>query len=129
MQQEDILAKLGDRLNKLFDEKRKPDGKAYTNDEISKVTGVTPGYLSKLRRGQAGNPSYLIMLKLSWFFDVPITYFSDGDDEKINKIDMDDRFSELVASRAGKLSEKSRIVALELLERIYELEGIDRGNS
>jgi len=122
MQHEDVLKQLGERLDNLFQEKTRSDGTPFTNKEVAKAIDVTQGYLSKLRRGQAGNPSYLIMLRLSWFFDVPITYFSDGDVEKVNKMDVDDRFTELIAARAGKLSKKSRIVALELLERIYELE-------
>lgn len=122
MQHEDVLKRLGERLDNLFQEKSKPDGNPFTNEDVAIATSINQSYLSKLRRGRAGNPSYMIMLRLSWFFDVPITYFSDGDVEKVNKIDVDDRFTELIAARAGKLSKKSRIVALELLERIYELE-------
>src|SRR5258706_42082 len=65
------------KLNRLFKEKRKPDGTLYTQTEVVENTkGVlTRVYLWKLRTGRASNPGLQVIRALAEFFGVDPSYF------------------------------------------------------
>jgi transcriptional regulator with XRE-family HTH domain len=65
----------------LFDEKRKPDGKPYSQREIIEGLqgAITPVYLWKLREGHASNPSMQVIRSLADFFGVDPGYFFQSD--------------------------------------------------
>ncbi|WP_433576260.1 helix-turn-helix domain-containing protein [Nocardia brasiliensis] len=70
------------RLNDLFATMRRPDGKPYSNAEVS-MAMIAAGhrasrpYLSMLRSGKRCNPSPNTVDGLARFFGVPAAYFSD----------------------------------------------------
>ncbi|MGC1376690.1 MAG: helix-turn-helix domain-containing protein [Anaerolineales bacterium] len=66
-----------ERLDRLFKEKRKPDGMPYsTADVLATTEGVlTRVHLWKLRNGRASNPSLKVIQALASCFDVSPTYF------------------------------------------------------
>lgn len=69
------------RLNRLFREKRKPDGKSYSQTEVlDGLQGVlTRVYLWRLRKGLAMNPSLQVIAGLADFFAVNPGYFFEMD--------------------------------------------------
>ncbi len=69
------------RLNRLFKEKRKPDGKPYSQTEVlDGLQGVlTRVYLWRLRKGLAMNPSLQVIAGLADFFAVNPGYFFEND--------------------------------------------------
>lgn len=70
-----------DRLNRLFDTVRAPDGRSYSNSEVAKWVTEAGGrlsapYLSQLRGGRNERPAYDIASGLAAFFGVRPEYFS-----------------------------------------------------
>lgn len=61
----------------LFQTHRRPDGREYTNREVSLALGgqVEPSHLSKLRNGKITNPGRETLLLLCRFFNTPPSYF------------------------------------------------------
>ncbi len=72
-----VSSVFADVLNHLFDTHRRPDGKEYTNHEVSKATdgNLSPTYLAKLRSGEIPNPGRYRLMLLCKFFHVPASYF------------------------------------------------------
>jgi len=68
-----------EKLERLFDEKKKPDGTRYTPGDILEATSgvVTRAYLWKLRNGQATNPGLKVIQSLADAFGVSPAYFFD----------------------------------------------------
>jgi transcriptional regulator with XRE-family HTH domain len=71
------------RLNRLFKEKTRPDGREYSQTEVlDELQGViTRVYLWKLRNGRAANPSLNVIQGLADFFAVKPNYFFEEDAE------------------------------------------------
>jgi transcriptional regulator with XRE-family HTH domain len=84
-EQEDNLA---EKLEKLFDEVRKPDGSKYTQTEVVEGTNgvLTRVYLWKLRTGRATNPGFHIIKALADFFQVDTNYFSENKESTTEEI-------------------------------------------
>lgn len=67
------------RIRELFETARRPDGKAWTLQEVAKHTGLSVSYIWRLRSGRAHNPTRLVLERLASFFGVPVSYFmADG---------------------------------------------------
>ncbi|WP_189115610.1 XRE family transcriptional regulator [Pilimelia terevasa] len=79
------VSALAVRLNHLFDAVRRPDGKAFSNDEVaaavSRRDGVSTSgsYLWYMRRGERDNPKMKVIEGLADFFGVPPGYFFDDE--------------------------------------------------
>lgn len=107
-----------EKLNYLFQTITKPDGSEYTHEEVYQATGITVGYISKLRTGKAESPGYRVIQALATFFHISPAYFFEFDPE----------LSELphpvdaIALRASQLSLAGRRVLLDMLEHILMLE-------
>lgn len=100
-----------ERLNRLFEERRKPDGKRYTQTEfIRGIDGlITRVYLWKLRTGRATNPSYDVLKAIAGFFGVDVNYFfGEEQDEVVMRI----------ARGAEALDQDGRRQVLDLVERL-----------
>lgn len=69
------------RLNRLFEEKKKPDGKQYSQTDVLEGThgALTRVYLWKLRNAHALNPSLQVIRSLADFFGVDPSYFFEND--------------------------------------------------
>lgn len=66
---------VADLINELFRRNPKPNGREYTNQEISAASGIDSSYLSRLRTGKIPNPGRETLKNLSLFFRVPVSYF------------------------------------------------------
>jgi transcriptional regulator with XRE-family HTH domain len=78
---------LAEKLEKLFEEVRKPDGSKYTQTEVVEGTNgvLTRVYLWKLRKGHATNPGFHIIKALADFFGVDTNYFSQDEENPEDK--------------------------------------------
>jgi transcriptional regulator with XRE-family HTH domain len=117
---------LAERLEKLFDEVRKPDGKKYTQAEVVAGTqGVlTRVYLWKLRTGRAANPSFHVVQALAGFFGVDVDYFarSEADAaEEATRAPTGRYFAE-ICDRAARLDERGRKAILDLIDYLLSLQ-------
>lgn len=76
-----VSSDFAERLNRLFDAVRGPDGRPYTNDAVIaaiQVAGgatISRGYLSELRSGKKDNPTLRAIVALAAFFGVDPAYF------------------------------------------------------
>lgn len=116
---EDFAAK----LNRLFEEKRKPDGTPYTPSEVVKSSkGVIARiYLWKLRSGQASNPSFQVVQALTTFFGVDPGYFFENSASKpvpTQPVRKRDKWVEQVALRSAALDDDEKKAVLYMIESI-----------
>ena len=113
---------LAEKLEKLFDEVRKPDGSKYTQTEVVEGTNgvLTRVYLWKLRTGRATNPGFHIIKALADFFRVDTNYFSESDesaeDREITK--PAGKYFEEIQTRAYKMDDKARKAILDMMDYI-----------
>jgi transcriptional regulator with XRE-family HTH domain len=123
---EDDKVTLSEKLQRLFEEVRKPDGKKYTQAEVVAGTrGVlTRVYLWKLRTGRAANPGFHVVQALADFFGVDADYFARGDAGAV----VEDipaspgcYFAE-ICDRASRLDERSRKAILNLIDYLLSIQ-------
>lgn len=116
-----------ERLNYLFDTVTKTNGASYTHEEVYHATGITVGYISRLRSGKATNPGYDIIRKLSTFFKVSPNYFFGEED--ITSDEAKKRLTEDIALRASHLDDEGVQTLVNMLEYIDKLRGSqDKGD-
>jgi transcriptional regulator with XRE-family HTH domain len=112
---------LAERLERLFNEVRKPNGSKYTQAEV--VEGVhgllTRVYLWKLRTGRAVNPGFKIIQALADFFGVEAGYFSAAEDLPARP---SGRYVEEIQARAYRMDEKGRRAILNLMDYLISLQ-------
>ncbi len=118
---EDFAAK----LNRLFDEKRKPDGTQYTQTEVAENTKglLTRVYLWKLLSGRATNPSFRVIQVLAEFFGVDPNYFFDNEEMKAalaTESQERDTFIEQIALRSPELDDDAKQAVLHMIESILK---------
>jgi transcriptional regulator with XRE-family HTH domain len=86
---------LADKINKLFDRVRKPNGKPYSSAEVAAwcqehgVENFSRAYLAYLRNGQRTNPTQQHLAALARFFDVSPAYFFDDEQSALISAQMD----------------------------------------
>jgi transcriptional regulator with XRE-family HTH domain len=113
------------KLNRLFEEKRKPDGTQYTQTEVIENTkGVlTRVYLWKLLTGRASNPGFRVIQVLAEFFGVDPSYFFESDEAK-TALEIDsqkrDAFLDQIALRAPELDDDAKQAVLHMIESILK---------
>lgn len=128
---------IAEKLEKLFDEVRKPNGSKYTQTEVVEGTNgvLTRVYLWKLRKGHATNPGFHIIKALADFFHVDTNYFSQDEEsaEEKEKTKPTGRYFEEIQTRAAKMDEKAQKVILDMMDYILSTqksepsEGISSG--
>lgn len=70
------------KLNRLFDEKRKPNGDRYSKKEVVESSpALSRLILWRLETGQTTKPSYEVVKALADFFEVTPGYFFDEHNE------------------------------------------------
>ncbi|MBI1792636.1 MAG: helix-turn-helix transcriptional regulator [Chloroflexi bacterium] len=116
---EDFSAK----LNRLFEEKRKPDGTPYTPSEVveSSKGVIARVYLWKLRNGRASNPSFQVVQALTAFFGVDPSYFFESNAPKPAASQLPpkrDKWVEQVALRSAGLDDDEKKAVLYMIESI-----------
>lgn len=77
--------RFADRLNRLFDERRRPDGGKYTYGQVEVETSgeLSVGYLSLLCNGGVAHPRMDKLTRLADFFGVDIRYFTAMDPDAL----------------------------------------------
>lgn len=130
---------LAERLQYLFDTKRRPDGKRYSYREvvaaIEKDYGISLsiGYLSKLILGTSTNPTLEALQGLGRFFDVEISYFDPTRDvtETQQRLKLAEALRAAgvqdVAMRAVGLPPASIDLVLSMIDRVRQVEGLPPG--
>lgn len=80
-----------ERLNRLFEEKRKPNGDRHAKKEVIESSpALSRLILWRLETGQTLKPSYEVVKALADFFGVQPGYFFEEDEEiKIDEIEPD----------------------------------------
>ena len=113
---------LAEKLEKLFDEVRKPDGSKYTQSEVVEGTNgvLTRVYLWKLRTGRATNPGFHIIKALADFFHVDTNYFSQGEEsaEDKEKTKPTGRYFDEIQARAYRMDDKAQKAILDMMDFI-----------
>lgn len=112
-----------EKLNRLFEEKRKPDGTQYTQTEVIESTkGVlTRVYLWKLLTGRASNPGFRVIQVLAEFFGTDPNYFFESDEIKTalaTDNQKRDAFLDQIALRAPELDDDAKQAVLLMIESI-----------
>src|SRR5450759_2612334 len=105
-----------EKLNRLFEEKRKPEGTHYSQSEVIEgIKGVlTRVYLWKLRTGRATNPGFQIIKAIADFFGVAPSYFFESnkmDAELIEKAQENDLVDQ-IALRSSRLDKDDKQAVL-----------------
>jgi len=106
------------RLKRLFEEKRKPDGKKYSQTEVLEgLQGVvTRVYLWKLRNGRAANPSYQVIRGLADFFGVSPGYFFESDETPSREWDL----AYEIELKVSNLSREQQQMVLAVVESLQK---------
>lgn len=111
------------KLNKLFEQKVKPNGNKYSPEDIQALTNkaVTASYVWRLLSGKADNPTYKVIKVLSEFFEISPAYFFEDDpteDSKENKID---EFSKKLLNRSSSMETSEKDFILRMMEEITKI--------
>lgn len=122
----DTLKDFTEKLNMLFEVKRKSDGSKYSQEDVIQGTNgvLTRAYLWKLRTGRAKNPGFNIVQALADFFDVNINYFrtDESQPEEIVEKSVRDELLEQMSLRASMHSDdtiKAIISMMDYIEKNY----------
>ncbi|KAA2249541.1 XRE family transcriptional regulator [Solihabitans fulvus] len=146
--QKSFGAGLARKLNHLFARVRLSGGNEYSNEQVAaaiRAGGVTisQSYIWQLRQGRKDNPTYRHLEALAGFFGVPVSYFfedatTDRVDEQLTQLKAEqERLREIangsdvqvMAMRAGELSQTGRRQVKELIDFIYLLERNQHGGT
>ncbi len=112
------------RLRRLFNEKRKPDGKKYSQTEVlDGLQGVvTRVYLWKLRNGRAANPSFNVIRGLADFFAVEPGYFFERDESGPSDNQWDPAHE--IGVKASTLTPDQQQMVLMMIESIQKAQKV-----
>src|SRR5437660_4032658 len=130
---------LSEKLDRLFRTVRPRDGGEYTFEEVADaIRGrggptISATYLWQLRKGIRDNPTKRHLEALADFFGVSPAYFFD--DEASERIDAEldllaairDAQVRQLALRAIGLSTESLTTITDMVERVRQLERLDKG--
>jgi len=113
------------KLNRLFEEKRKPDGSPYTQTEVvESAKGIlTRVYLWKLRKGTATNPGLHVIQALAKFFGVAPSYFLENEvlrTEHSKRNQKRDAVVDRIALRSSQLDDKGKQAVIYMIESILK---------
>lgn len=129
---------LAEKLDHLFTTVHAPTRTGlYSNDSAAAALGergisVTGTHISHLRTGRRDNPSARLLAGLAELFGVPIGYFFDPSTEdrvnsELGALDaLRDSEVKSLMMRARGISPQSMENLKGILERIREIEGLDR---
>lgn len=109
---------LGEKIDRLFQEYRNPNGDRYTQAEVIAASQgmLSRVYLWELRRGTAANPSMQVIEYLARFFDVPVTYFFENEAKPRNE--KQDVLVDRIALRSAQLDETDKEAVIHMIESI-----------
>ncbi len=128
---------LAEKLDRLFQSVRSPDGDEYTYAEV--VAGInargiaktSDTYLCDLRNGTKDNPRIRHLEAIADFFGVPVTYFLDGDESaarlyaQLSTLPVPGNAGlQRIMLRAVDLSEDTLNAVAQILEHARQIEGV-----
>lgn len=107
-------------VNDLFSDNTKPDGREYSNREVSRALKghLSSDYLSKLRRGEVPNPGRNSLLLLCQHFKVPPSYFFPEWGEASSASEGSDVSAAVLERRIADLSPEARKMIEKLIDMI-----------
>jgi ESX-1-secreted protein regulator len=132
---------IAERLQYLFENKRKPDGKKYSYREAIRAiedaggASISVGYLSQLVNGVRTNPMMDAIQGLAKFFGVPLSYFDEHEDtvetnEQLKLVAaLQHAGVQDVAMRTVGLPPESVKLVLSMIDRVREVEGLPPAES
>lgn len=115
------------KLNRLFAEKRKPDGTQYTQTEVAEASKglLNRVYIWRLRKGKAPNPGMREIQFLASFFGVDPSYFFERDELKavrvIETLKRDNMINQ-IALRSSELSDRGKQTILLMIDSLLKSE-------
>lgn len=124
------------RLQYLFENKRRPDGKKYSYREVIRAMedaggpSISVGYLSQLVTGVRTNPNMDAMQGLSLVFEVPLSYFDahENTEETNEQLKLVAALQHAgvqdVAMRTVGLPPESIELVLSMIDRVRQVEGL-----
>ena len=120
----------GEKLDRLFEENRKPDGRQYSQKElVESAPGVLSRvYLWRLRTGRATRPSYLAVSAITNFFGVDAGYFFGSDNAEPKSVERNTtvdqkNLSRKIALRSAELDLEDQKTILFMIEAIKKSRG------
>jgi len=115
---------LADRLEQLFKTARRADGSKYTQAEVVEGTNgaLTRVYLWKLRTGRATNPGFQMIKALADFFQVEVSYFTQGDESADEDLRPTGRYYKAIQERASRLDDKAQKAILDLMDYLISIQ-------
>ena len=113
------------KLNRLFEDKQRPDGTPYTQTEVVEASNgmLNRVYLWKLRKGTASNPGFRIIQFLSSFFGVDPSYFFEAEELKTafaKESQRRDVLVDQIAFRSSQLDDDGKQAVLYMIESILK---------
>ena len=125
----------GQRLDRLFDIVRRPDGGMYSNQAVAEAitadgTPISRIYIWQLRTGAKDNPTKRHIEALADFFDVPVAYFFDDDEGAQIRAELElltalkDGDVRSLALRAHGLSPDALAAITAMVENARHIEGL-----
>jgi transcriptional regulator with XRE-family HTH domain len=123
---EDFLS-LAKQIQLLFEVRRHPEGRAYTMQEVSNVTGISVAAISQMRNDKINNPQLQTLRALCKFFDVPLRYFETRTIDECYAIFKGDNQPPAlevneIAFRASSLSEAAQRDILNMIKWVQAAE-------
>ncbi|MFG1872047.1 helix-turn-helix domain-containing protein [Micromonospora arborensis] len=126
------------RLNELFEEKRRPDGKRWENSQVAAVIGKSRQAIHSLRHPDGGGrgPTFEMITLLAGFFDVDPNWFfrplSEG--PKAGGDELTTRLASLgvthvAANQVGEDLAQMRKTVLQVLATIERMEAQANGQA
>ena len=125
---------LAEKLDLLFENFRRPDGKKYSYLDVQNGTdgAMTAGYVWKLHTGKGTNPSYKTLEAICRFFDVPIDYFASDETVSPERYARELKIAralrkagvEQVALRVSDLDEAARRDIMAMIEYARRAQGL-----
>jgi transcriptional regulator with XRE-family HTH domain len=113
------------KLNRLFADRRKPDGTQYTQTEVAEASNgmLNRVYLWRLRKGKAPNPGMREIQFLASFFGVDPSYFFESDETKaasvIENLKRDAMINQ-IALRSSELDDGGKQTILLMIDSILK---------
>lgn len=132
---------IAERLQYLFENKRKPNGRKYSYREAIRAieaaggASISVGYLSQLVTGVRTNPMMDAIQGLAKFFDVPLSYFDahEATEETNEQLKLVAALQHAgvqdVAMRTVGLPPESINLVLSMIDRVREVEGLPPAES
>jgi transcriptional regulator with XRE-family HTH domain len=127
---------LAELLNVLFDKRRKPDGRPYSNEDVASAIRaaegqITQSYIWMLRRGTREDPKISHLKMLADFFEVPSGFFLDPDVFEATMAELsgepakdtgESKLDRVMLRRVNEMSPQSRKLVMSMIRHVSELD-------